>query len=74
VRLNFTSQSGGNSFTVQWALLQGRCGAGSLPVTPIDMFPIIEVGGDGRAQLDTELSLSLPEGEFHVNVYSGGQS
>lgn len=74
VRLNFTSQSGANSFTVQWALLPGRCGSGGLPPLPIDNFPIIEVGSDGRAQLDTELSLSLPEsGEYHVNVYSGGQ-
>lgn len=74
VRLNFTSQSGGQSFTVQWGLLQGRCGSGSIPVMPLDIFPVIEVGADGRAQLDTELSLSLPEsGEFHVNVYSGGQ-
>lgn len=74
VRLNFTSQSGSNSFTVQWALLPGRCGSGGLPPLPIDNFPIIEVGSDGRAQLDTELSLSLPEsGEYHVNVYNGGQ-
>lgn len=74
VRLNFTSQTGGNSFTVQWALVPGRCGSGGLPPIPIDNFPIIEVGSDGRAQLDTELSLSLPEsGEYHVNVYNGGQ-
>lgn len=74
VRINFTSQSGGNSFTAQWALVQGRCGSGSLPVAAIDIFPIIEVGGDGRAQLDTELALTLPDrGEYHVNVYVGGQ-
>lgn len=73
-RLNFTSQSGANSFTVQWALVPGRCGSGGLPVLPIDNFPMIEVGGDGRAQLDTELALSLPDaGEYHVNVYNGGQ-
>ena len=74
VRLNFTSQTGGNSYTVQWALVPGRCGSGGLPVLPVDNFPMIEVGSDGRAQLDTELSLSLPEsGEYHVNVYNGGQ-
>lgn len=73
-RLNFTSQSGANSFTVQWALVPGRCGSGGLPVLPIDNFPMIEVGGDGRAQLDAELALSLPDsGEYHVNVYNGGQ-
>ena len=74
VRINFTSQTGGNSFTAQWALLQGRCGSGSIPVAAIDVFPIIEIGSDGRAQLDTEMALSLPEsGEYHVNVYVGGQ-
>ena len=74
VRLNFTSQTGGNSYTVQWALVPGRCGSGGLPVLPVDNFPMIEVGSDGRAQLDTELSLSPPEsGEYHVNVYNGGQ-
>jgi hypothetical protein len=73
-RLNFTSQSTGNSFTGQWALLPGRCGTGSLPVTGIENFPVIEVSSNGRASLDSELALALPEsGEYHVNVYLGGQ-
>jgi hypothetical protein len=74
VRLTFTSQTGGTSYTAQWAVLQGRCGTGSLPVMAIDNFPQIEVGSNGRAQLDTELSLGVPTtGEYHINVYVGGQ-
>jgi len=74
VRLTFTTQTGGTSYTAQWALLQGRCGTGSLPVMAIDNFPQIEVGSNGRAQLDTELALGVPStGEYHINVYVGGQ-
>lgn len=73
-RLRFTAQTQSGSFTVQWALLAGRCGSGSLPVLPIENFPIMEVGSNGRAQLDEELALELPQtGEYHVNVYLGGQ-
>jgi hypothetical protein len=74
-RLRFTVQTQSGSFTVQWALLAGRCGSGSLPIVPIENFPIIEVGTNGRAQLDEELALELPQtGEYHVNVYAGGQN
>lgn len=74
VRITFTSQSGGTSYIAQWALLEGRCGTGSLPVIAIDNFPTIEVGSNGRAQLDTEIALGVPTtGEYHINVYVGGQ-
>lgn len=74
VRITFTSQSGGTSYIAQWALLEGRCGTGSLPVIAIDNFPTIEVGSNGRAQLDTEIALGVPaSGEYHINVYVGGQ-
>lgn len=74
VRLTFTSQTGGTSYTAQWALLQGRCGAGSLPIIAIDNFPMIEIGSNGRAQLDAEIAVGVPtSGEYHVNVYVGGQ-
>lgn len=74
VKITFTSQSGGTSYIAQWALLQGRCGTGSIPVMAIDNFPTIEVGANGRAQLDTEIALAVPPtGEYHINVYVGGQ-
>lgn len=74
-RLRFTAQTTGGSFTAQWALLSGRCGSGSLPVVPLENFPVIEVGSNGRAQLDNEMALELPtSGEYHVNVYLGGQN
>jgi hypothetical protein len=74
VRISFTSQSGGTSCIAQCAPLEGRCGTGSLPVIAIDNFPNIEVGSNGRAQLDTEIALGdSPAGEYHINVYVGGQ-
>jgi hypothetical protein len=74
-RLRFTVQTTSGSFTVQWAVLSGRCGAGSLPVIPIESFPVMEVGSNGRAQLDDEVALELPQtGDYHVNVYLGGQN
>ena len=74
-RLRFSVQTDGTSFTVQWALVSGRCGSGAIPVAPLENFPVIEVGSNGRAQLDDELALQLPSsGDYHVNVYLGGQN
>jgi hypothetical protein len=74
-RLRFTVQTTSGSFMTQWAVLSGRCGSGSLPLLPIENFPVIEVGNNGRAQLDDEVALELPQtGEYHVNVYLGGQN
>lgn len=72
-RLRFNVQTGGSSFTVQWGVVPGRCGSGALPVLPVENFPIMEVGSNGRAQLDEDIPFELPtSGEYHVNVYLGG--
>lgn len=61
-----------NSTSLNWALLPGRCGTGSLPVVGIERFPVIEVGTNGRGQLSSEMALALPEsGTYHLNVYWG---
>ena len=58
---------------LRWALLPGRCGAGSLPLLGYEQFPVLEIGSSGRGQLDVDLPLAVPEtGSYHVNVYSGG--
>jgi hypothetical protein len=58
---------------LRWAILPGRCGASTLPIVGFEHFPIIEVGTNGRGQLNTEIPVGLPyEGSFHVNVYGGG--
>jgi len=61
--------------SLNWAVLPGRCGTGSLPLVGVERFPLIEVGNNGRGQLDGEMSLELPQnGTYHVNVYwSSGQ-
>jgi hypothetical protein len=61
--------------SLNWAVLPGRCGTGSLPLVGVERFPVIEVGNNGRGQLDGDMSLELPQsGTYHVNVYwSSGQ-
>jgi hypothetical protein len=59
--------------SLQWAVLPGRCGAATLPVLGFDQFATLDVSPSGRAQLDVEIPLALPQtGQYHVNVYSGG--
>ena len=59
-----------NEASLNWAVLHGRCGSGSLPLVGVERFPVIEVGNNGRGQLDGEMSLELPQsGAYHVNIY-----
>jgi len=58
------------SASLNWAVLQGRCGSGSLPLVGIERFPVIEIGNNGRGQLESDMSLELPSnGSYHVNIY-----
>jgi len=58
-----------------WAILTGQCGAGTLPLIGFDLFPQIEVGNNGKGQLDVEIPLTLPaSGTYHLNVYWQGQT
>lgn len=63
------------SASLNWAILPGRCGSGALPIVGIERFPVIDVGNNGRGQLENEMSLGLPtSGAYHVNIYwAGGQ-
>jgi hypothetical protein len=62
------------STSIRWALLPGRCGTSSLPLAGMEQFPLIEVGTNGRGELNGEMPLALPEsGAYHVNVYWEGQ-
>lgn len=62
-----------NASQMQWALVSGRCGSGALPVVGLQRFPIIEIGGNSRGELDMEMPLTLPtSGSYHVNIYNGG--
>jgi len=70
-RINVNYSSGGtNDRYLNWAILPGRCGAGSLPLLPISNFPELTVGGDGRAQVNVVLPFEFPmRGDFHINIY-----
>ncbi len=63
------------STALNWGVLPGRCGSGALPIVGIERFPAIDVGNNGRGQLDIEMALDLPtDGSYHVNIYwAGGQ-
>lgn len=70
-RVNVNYSSGGtNERNLNWAILPGRCGAGSLPFLPISNFPELTVGGDGRAQVNVVLPFEFPSrGDYHINIY-----
>ena len=70
-RVNVTYSSGGtNDRNLNWAILPGRCGAGSLPILPISNFPELAIGGDGRAQTNVVLPFDFPtRGDYHINIY-----
>ena len=69
VNVNYSS-AGTSDRYLNWAVLPGRCGAGSLPLLPISNFPELTVGGDGRAQVTVVLPFEFPtRGDFHINIY-----
>ena len=69
INVNYTS-AGTSDRYLNWAILPGRCGAGSLPVMPISNFPELTVGGDGRSQVNVELPFEFPmHGDYHINIY-----
>lgn len=64
------SAGGASDRYLNWAILQGRCGSGTLPVLPINNFPELQVGGDGRAQVTATLPFEFPaRGDYHINIY-----
>src|SRR3712207_9348973 len=45
----------------------------ALPISGFEQFPVIEMGSNGRGQLDAEIPMTLPTtGTYHVNVYWSG--
>lgn len=63
----------GSATALQWAILPGRCGSGSMPIDVVSRFPVVEISNNGRGELDETMQLDLPaSGTFHVNVYNGG--
>jgi hypothetical protein len=64
------SAAGSTDRYLNWAILPGRCGSGSVPVLPISNFPELQIGGDGRAQVNVTLPFEFPgRGDYHINIY-----
>ncbi|HEY0929038.1 MAG TPA: hypothetical protein VGE27_03885 [Gemmatimonas sp.] len=60
---------------LNWSANPGRCGSGTPAFMPIAQFPGIEMGTNGRGEIDVqEMQLVIPpgSGNVHVNVYRGG--
>jgi hypothetical protein len=63
-----------NSQQLRWAVLPERCGTGDLPLIGFEQFPLLEIGTNGRGQVETDLPLEMSANSaYHVNVYMGGQ-
>ncbi len=72
VRLTL-STTGYDGSALQWAIIPGRCGSDMIPIAPVERFPIIDVGANGRGELDRELAITMPErGHYHISVFRGG--
>lgn len=67
------STSNHDGSALKWAIVPGRCGSNMVPIAPVERFPIIDIGGHGRGEMDRVLALTMPAiGQHHVNVYRGG--
>ena len=63
-----------SSSSLRWAMLPERCGSGDLPLIGFEQFPLIDIGTNGRGQIEADLPLVMsPNSSYHVNVYDGGQ-
>lgn len=73
VRITVSVPASASNSLLGWAVLPGRCGSGDMPLTSMDVFPPVEVGGNARGELAVTIPLTLPAtGTYHVNVYWPG--
>ena len=57
-----------------WAIAPGACRSGTIPLMPVNSFPLLRIV-NGRGELDRTLSLTFPtSGTYHVNIYSNDGS
>ncbi|MGH7668112.1 MAG: hypothetical protein ACRENQ_01360 [Gemmatimonadaceae bacterium] len=73
VIFEFTSDRG--SEELNWSLVGGRCGNGSIPLTPPNQLRSIEVPTTGSVRASRQFRGGLTQQlEYHVNLYAGGGS
>ena len=54
-----------------WHVHIGQCGNDQGIFGPADKYPVLKVGGDGRADADAFLPVPLPhQGQYFVNVHA----
>ena len=54
-----------------WHVHRGRCGSDQGILGPAEAYPVLEVGGDGKAEADATLPIVLPrQGQYFVNVHA----
>lgn len=74
VRLSLTTNANASE-VLAWAIVPGRCGSGAVPVLPAAQFPPLELSNNGSGEINaTGISVALPAGTYHVNVYRGGET
>jgi hypothetical protein len=73
--ISLSTHSGMHSATnLHWALANGQCRSGGLPIGPLSRFPDISMSND-RGDVDADVQMPLPtSGSYHVNVYLGQSS
>ena len=73
VEFEFTSDRGMEELL--WTVVPGRCGNGSIPLTPPNQLRPIEVPNNGSVRLSREFRGGLTDGlDYHVNLYANGGS
>jgi hypothetical protein len=54
-----------------WHVHLGRCGSGGAILGDASAYPLLKVGGDGKAEQSAKLAVPLPySGEYSVNVHA----
>lgn len=54
-----------------WHVHVGQCGSDQGVLGPADAYPILKVGGNGKADATAKLSLMLPrQGQYFINVHA----
>jgi len=54
-----------------WHVHRGRCGADQGIFGPAESYPLLKVGGNGRASAKAQLAVPTPKtGEYFVNIHA----
>jgi hypothetical protein len=54
-----------------WHVHRGQCGQDQGILGPADAYPILKVGGDGKAEAEAKLEMPEPvQGQYFINVHA----